>query len=288
VIKSQLGKNKLLPLIVGIFISFLAGVFIPVGFFSWIAQDFGKNSSSGGEIKIASAENTQENVEITPVVSPPQDLTKLGKTTEAFKGKIINQVSLPSDRKVIALTFDDGPSKERTNDILYVLSKYNVKATFFVLGQNVQNYPGLALKIVQHGHSIGNHTWNHPYSQQSKASAARQIDRTTDIIYKVTGVKTELFRPPGGYINNGLVAHAKQKQNTIIMWSVDTSDYRNSTKKILDNALNHAKPGGIILLHDGGGDRWNTLIALPHLIEGLQKKGYEFVTIPELLEIENP
>jgi peptidoglycan-N-acetylglucosamine deacetylase len=228
--------------------------------------------------------------EVKPVVQAPQEFNNLGSSPKAFQSQVVRNITVPSGRKVIALTFDDGPSEERTNDILYVLNQHNIKATFFVLGQNVQAYPELTKKIVQYGHAIGNHTWNHPYAQQSKASAARQVDRTTDLIYKVTGVKTQLFRPPGGYLNNGLASHAKNKQNAIIMWSVDTSDYRNSATKIKANILKNAKSGGIVLLHDGGGNRWNTLIALPHVIEELKKQGYEFVTIPELLamgEIQN-
>lgn len=294
-IKNQWQKNKLLPLIVGILISFSLGAFLPLEFFSRTSKasvDQSLPKTEPVEIKAASvskteATETSQKSEVTPSVNPVTepipDLNKLGSIPKTFQSKVVRTITPPNGRKVIALTFDDGPSEERTNDILYVLNQHNIKATFFVLGQNVQAYPDLAKKIVQYGHAIGNHTWSHPYAQQSKASAARQVDRTTDLIYKVTGVKTQLFRPPGGYLNNGLASHAKNKQNAIIMWSVDTTDYRNSAKRIKENILKNAKSGGIVLLHDGGGNRWNTLIALPHIIEELKKQGYEFVTIPELL-----
>lgn len=303
-IKNQWQKNKIYPLILGAGISFLLGLFIPIEFLSWFGNSTKENSSPNIKVELADAQSSEHSnptgssekpqnqnttgIQFNPIIYQPQDLSKLGTIPQKLRGKVVNEMVIPSDRKVIALTFDDGPSKERTNDILYVLKTHNIKATFFVLGQNVQTYPDLTLRIVQHGHAIGNHSWSHPYAHQSQASAARQIDKTTELIQKITGVKTELFRPPGGYLNNGLANYAKQKQNAVIMWSVDTSDYRSNSKKIMDNALKNAKSGGIILLHDGGGERRNTLIALPHLIEELQKQGYEFVTIPELLAMGTP
>ncbi len=301
-IKNQWQKNKIYPLIVGAGISFLLGLFIPIEFLSGFGNTSKENTSPPIEVEIASAQTSKtsqtttttessqdaKGVQFNPISYLPQDLTKLGKIPQALSGKVVREMVIPGDRKVIALTFDDGPSKARTNDILYVLKTHNVKATFFVLGQNVQTYPDLTLRIVQHGHAIGNHSWSHPYSQQSQASAARQIDKTTELIQEITGVKTELFRPPGGYLNNGLASYAQQKKNAIIMWSVDTSDYRSNSKNIVANALKNAKSGGIILLHDGGGERRNTLVALPNLIEELQKQGYEFVTIPELLAMGTP
>jgi len=286
VLNHQWLKTKMLPLILGAGISFLIGLLIPVDLLAWFGESSQKKASPQIEVELTLAqtsESTQKSISPQVISNQTQNLTKLVKIPPLMQGKIIKQVTTPSDRKVIALTFDDGPSQDQTNDILYVLKTYDIKATFFVLGQNVKAHPDLTLRIVQHGHAIGNHTWSHPYSQQSKASAARQIDQTTDLIKKITGVKTELFRPPGGYLTNGLASYAQQKKNAVIMWSIDTTDYRNKSQTIINNALKNAKSGGIILLHDGGGNRHQTLVALPHLIEGLQKQGYEFVTIPELL-----
>lgn len=205
---------------------------------------------------------------------------------QEFQGKTINDVKVPGERKAIALTFDDGPWPGSTNDILYILKKNQIKATFFLLGRNVQNYPDLAKKIVGHGHVVANHSWSHPYHRHSEAAAAQQLDRTDAIIEKATGVKSTLFRPPGGYLNNGLAAYAAKKKNVVVMWSADSQDYRASGPAMVANVMRYSGPGGIVLMHDGGGDRARTVGALPVIIEKLQKQGYEFVTVPELLEMK--
>lgn len=214
-----------------------------------------------------------------------------------FQGKTIRDVQLNSQDKAraqvapekpIALTFDDGPWPNSTSQVLDVLKKSNVKATFFMVGMQVQKYPQLLKQVVANGHAIGNHTWSHQYAHYNESAAAREIDRTAEIVYKITGVKTSLFRPPAGILNNGLVTYAHEKKYAVVMWSVDSKDWRSrrtTTQAFIDNVLKEAKPGGIVLLHDGGGDRSNTVQALPQLIAQLKKHGYKFVTVPELLEI---
>jgi peptidoglycan/xylan/chitin deacetylase (PgdA/CDA1 family) len=214
-----------------------------------------------------------------------------------FQGKTIRDVQLNSQdkaiaqvapQKAIALTFDDGPWPTSTSQVLDVLKNSNVKATFFMVGKQVQKYPQLVKQVVAEGHAIGNHTWSHQYYQYNESAAAGEIDRTAELVYKTTGVKTSLFRPPAGILNNGLVTYAHEKNYAVVMWSVDSKDWRSrrTTKQaFIDNVLKEAKPGGIVLLHDGGGDRSNTVQALPQLIAQLKKHGYKFVTVPELLEI---
>ncbi len=214
-----------------------------------------------------------------------------------FQGKTIRDVQLNSQdkaiaqvtpQKPIALTFDDGPWPNSTSQVLDVLKKSNVKATFFMVGMQVQKYPQLLKQVVAEGHAIGNHTWSHQYDHYNASAAAREIDRTAELVYKTTGVKTSLFRPPAGILNNGLVAYAHEKKYAVVMWSVDSKDWRSrrtTRQAFIDNVLKEAKPGGIVLLHDGGGDRSNTVQALPQLIAQLKKQGYKFVTVPELLEI---
>jgi len=214
-----------------------------------------------------------------------------------FQGKTIRDVQLNSQDKAIAqvapekpiaLTFDDGPWPNSTAQVLDVLKKSNVKATFFMVGMQVQKYPQLLKQVVANGHAIGNHTWSHQYDHYNASAAAREIDRTAEIVYKTTGVKTSLFRPPAGILNNGLVSYAHEKKYAVVMWSVDSKDWRSrrtTRQAFIDNVLKEAKPGGIVLLHDGGGDRSNTVQALPQLISQLKKHGYKFVTVPELLEI---
>jgi peptidoglycan/xylan/chitin deacetylase (PgdA/CDA1 family) len=204
---------------------------------------------------------------------------------KAFQGKTIERVPLNGDRKVVALTFDDGPWPKTTNDVLYILNRHNVKATFFFLGRNVQNFPDLARRVASSGHAIANHSWSHPYGYHNPAAAAQEIDHTDATIEQVTGVKSALFRPPGGYLNTGLAAYAAQKKQVVVMWSADSKDYYASSPAIVSNVLRNIEPGGIILLHDGGGDRAKTVAALPILIRELRDRGYEFVTVPELLEL---
>lgn len=214
-----------------------------------------------------------------------------------FQGKTIRSLPFDSTDKgktqgeklsPIALTFDDGPWPSITSQVLEILKKNNVKATFFLVGKQVQKYPQLVKQIINEGHAVGNHTWSHQYHLYDEAAAAHEIDDNAALIYKLTGVKTSLFRPPAGILNNGLVAYAQEKKYAAIMWSVDSKDWRNrsfTAQSLLKSVLKEAKPGGIILLHDGGGDRSSTVKALPELIAQLKKHGYNFVTVPELLEI---
>ncbi|NEO28462.1 MAG: polysaccharide deacetylase family protein [Kamptonema sp. SIO4C4] len=204
-----------------------------------------------------------------------------------FQGKTIHKVPLKSGRKVIALTFDDGPLPKFTNDVLYILDHFNVKGTFFLLGQNVQKYPERVQQLHLKGHALANHSWSHPYTQQSTAAAAHQIDNTSVWIQRAAGVKSVLFRPPGGYLKNGLADYAAKKGQVVVMWSADSKDYYASSQAIVKNVLSQASPGGIVLLHDGGGDRKKTIQALPIIIQALKKQGYEFVTVPELLELSH-
>ncbi len=211
----------------------------------------------------------------------------LSAAPSSFDGKVIYEIKPVGNKKVIALTFDDGPWKKTTQQTLDILKKNNIKATFFVVGSALQNNPQLGKQIIAEGHAIANHTWNHWYHFMNPQAAAMEIDRTSDLIYKVTGVKTNLFRPPGGHLSNGLVAHAKRNKYATLMWSADSRDFqRPAPATMVNTVLKNARPGGIVLLHDGGGDRTNTVKALPQIITKLKQQGYSFVTIPELLELE--
>ncbi len=211
----------------------------------------------------------------------------LSAAPASFNGKVIYEIKPAANKKVIALTFDDGPWKKTTRQTLDILKKNNIKATFFVVGNALQNNPQLGKQIVDEGHAIANHTWHHWYHFMNPQAAAFEIDKTTELIYKVTGVKTNLFRPPGGHLSNGLVAHAKNKKYATLMWSADSRDFqRPAPATMVNTVLKNARPGGIVLLHDGGGDRTRTIQALPTIIAKLKQQGYSFVTIPELLEME--
>jgi peptidoglycan/xylan/chitin deacetylase (PgdA/CDA1 family) len=205
-----------------------------------------------------------------------------------FQGIVISEAKLPPEKKVIALTFDDGPWPNTTAKVLDILKKNRIKSTFFVVGQNVKNYPDLTKQIVADGHIIANHTWHHWYHNMNAQAAAYEVANTGDIIYQTTGVRTRLFRPPGGIMNNGVAAYAKNNKYAVIMWSADSMDYsRPAVPRLMNNIFREAKPGGIVLMHDGGGDRSHTVKALPEIISRFRKQGYEFVTVPELLEMQD-
>ncbi|HEY9848829.1 MAG TPA: polysaccharide deacetylase family protein [Leptolyngbyaceae cyanobacterium] len=202
-----------------------------------------------------------------------------------FQGKVIRQVNLNDSRKVIALTFDDGPWLLTTPQVLAILKENNIKATFFWIGQHLKSYPVVARQVVAEGHAIGNHTWHHWYSHLNRAVAAAEIEKTSDLIYQTTNVKTFLFRPPGGILNNGVAAYARHQHYATILWSVDPreNDRKLSASDLVENATRAARPGGIILLHDL---HPKTVEALPQIVAELKKQGYQFVTVPELLEMQ--
>ncbi len=205
-----------------------------------------------------------------------------------FQGAIVEAAKLTPEHKVIALTFDDGPWPKSTAQVLDILKQNQIKATFFLIGQNVKNYPTLVKREIAEGHVIGNHTWHHWYQFLNPQAAAYEIDHTADLIYQVTGIKTNLFRPPGGIMHNGVADYARNNKYAIVLWSSDSVDYsRPAVPKLINNVFRNAKPGGIILMHDGGGNRSKTVQALPEIIANFRKQGYSFVTIPELLAMQD-
>ncbi|MEH1789205.1 polysaccharide deacetylase family protein [Nostoc sp.] len=220
-------------------------------------------------------------------ISPATD--QMNEVPKSFQGTIVYQGKLKANEKVIALTFDDGPGPKNTAQILEILKKNDIKATFFMIGEMVKYFPQIAKQVAADGHVIGNHTWHHWYRQMDLATAASEIDRTAEIIYKTTGEKTTLFRPPGGFLNNGLAEYAKNKKYAVMMWSEESGDAERRSPQVpmlIKNVLKYAKPGAIVLMHDGGGNRSKSVKALPEMIAGLKAQGYRFVTIPQLLEMQ--
>lgn len=218
-----------------------------------------------------------------------EEVKAIFSVPETFQGKTIYEVKQKKPEKVIALTFDDGPWMDTTLKVLDILKKNDIKATFFWIGQHVKTYPDIARKVVADGHAIGNHTWSHQYHQVDELTAASEINNTAALIYKTTGVKTAYFRPPGGVLNNGLAAYALKKKYAVMMWSADSRDSnrrRPVVQALAQNVLGAARSGRIILMHDGGGNHTGTVQALPQLISKLKQQGYKFVTIPELLAMQ--
>ncbi len=194
--------------------------------------------------------------------------------------------------KVVALTFDDGPDPGKTDAVLQNLSKYHARATFFVMGNKAEAHPALLQKIVNNGHEIGNHSYSHKAFNTMNGSMLRnEISRTNDIIYKITGQKPVLFRPPGGYLSNELIRITEQEKVKIAYWSweTDSKDWRNgnSAQHIAGHIGSHIAPGQIIILHDGCQNSMETAQAVDLLLSELHKQGYRFVTMSELINLEN-
>lgn len=195
----------------------------------------------------------------------------------------------------IALTFDDGPNEPYTSQILDTLKTFDIKATFFLIGKNVELYPETAKRIVKEGHTIGNHTYSHPDLRfKPKSQIEYQIKKAEEAISKTTGIKPYLFRPPYGVDNPWVLAMAEKMDYVIIKWSVSGSNGGIEIKsdKILKKVLKGTKNGSIVLLHDGNrlikkAGRSQIVKALPLIIESLQEEGYQFVTVPQLLGLEN-
>lgn len=184
------------------------------------------------------------------------------------------------NRKVVALTFDDGPNPATTNQALDTLSKYGIKATFFVLGKNVSGNEEILKRMKADGHVIGNHSWSHPVlSKLSLDEAKKQITDTEDALTKVLGSSSKLMRPPYGAITDDI---RKSLDLSFIMWDVDSLDWKSKNEAaILTEIQREVKNGSIILMHDIHAE---TVNALPKVIDYLKGQGYDFVTIPDLLD----
>ena len=187
--------------------------------------------------------------------------------------------------KKIALTFDDGPHPRYTERILNILDKYKVKATFFVIGVNIENYPEPLKKIVDSGHEIGNHSYDHNNEKNlSEYNVREEIEKCEKLIYESVGKKPTLFRPPQGQYGDKVEKIAREKGYSIILWSIDTKDWEhNSAKKIESIVSRQATNGDIILMHDYTSGKNTTCEALEMIIPNLLSKGYEFVTVSDLI-----
>ncbi len=189
------------------------------------------------------------------------------------------------EKKVVALTFDDGPWPTQTAKILDILKAEKVPATFFTVGLCVKREPKLAKRIVAEGHDIGNHTYRHiDLTGATPAVLKRELNGENDMVRWMTGVTPKWFRPPMGKIDGPAYNAIRSAGMKPVLWTVDPQDWRPGAEAgaIARSVIAAAKPGSVILLHDGGGDRTQTIKALPWIIHELRGKGYEFVLLDDL------
>jgi peptidoglycan/xylan/chitin deacetylase (PgdA/CDA1 family) len=189
----------------------------------------------------------------------------------------------------VALTFDDGPGPY-TPELLSVLERYHVKATFFAIGRMLEYFSASTVREIEDGDAIGDHTQTHP--MLARMSAHEQHEELFEQIARVEllgGKRPVLFRPPYGSFNAVTLAQLRQLHLLMVLWSVDTGDYlQPGVEAIVQHALAGAQPGAIILMHDGGGNRSETIAALPAIIKGLRERGLQPVTVPQLMLDDPP
>lgn len=193
-----------------------------------------------------------------------------------------------TEEKLVALTFDDGPHQKHTSDVLDLLAQYNAKGTFFVVGEHADKNPELILRMYEEGHELANHTYTHPF-KVTVPQLMEEIKQTNDTIYSITGFAPTLFRPVEGQYTDAMIEAITKEGYMVVMWSwhQDTEDWKDpGVKKIVDKVLKGTKQGDVVLFHDGGGNRQQTVDALAKILPALQIEGYKFVTISELLEVK--
>jgi len=213
-----------------------------------------------------------------------------------YQGDIFRRAS--TTQKIVALTFDDGPDPEYTPRMLEILDRYNVPATFFMVGAHVDKYPDVALKVKQAGHELGNHTYDHINVPSTAAPIlSAQIVKTTVAIVQATGEYPAYIRPPRGLYDARFRRLAELIGQQIVLWSLSSQDWLNqrSADWMVSHVLQRVRPGDILLFHDSGAllgkegaSREKTIQALPKVIEGLHNRGYVIVPLRELLVHARP
>lgn len=229
---------------------------------------------------------TKQDITATKIEDAKIEKIKHSRATKFCRG--VDKVK--TTRKIVALTFDDGPDPKYTREILGILKQYDIHATFFVMGKNVESHPDIIKAAYMNGNVIGNHTYSHSYlTALSDDKIEDELTKTNKLIHDVIGEYPALFRPPYGARSVKSSCIVNKLGLMTITWSDTTNDYneaKTTPEKIVAAIIKLAKPGAIILLHDGGGDREKTVQALPYIINILKEDDYEFLTVPELLNVD--
>lgn len=202
-----------------------------------------------------------------------------------FFGGIVNRID--TQDKVVALTFDDGPS-QKVNSVLSILNSENVKATFFLIGEEIRHNPDETKKIINAGHQIGNHTYSHKRMVFKSPSYIKKEIEDTDKLIREMGYKEPIqFRPPGCKKLLFLPYYLKQNDRKTILWDLEPETYpeiKSNSENIIKYVVDNTKPGSIILLHPMYDKKGTAIGAIKGIIKGLKDKGYSFKTVNELLE----
>lgn len=197
---------------------------------------------------------------------------------------VLRSCRLSGGQRRVALTFDDGPSPENTRPLLDLLERYEARATFFVVGEQVLGHPLLTREIVDKGHELGNHSYSHPDPSLVTATELNDdLARAADAIKSVVGRRPELARPPFGKRAKEL-ATARTAWSTVVLWSVDSGDSAGlGSARVAKQVNDHVRPGDIVLMHDGGARRPVTIEATEVILRTLRSRGYDFVSVSELV-----
>ena len=184
--------------------------------------------------------------------------------------------------KVIYLTFDDGPAVKYTKQILDLLDQYDAKATFFQLGQNASANPDLTREVIRRGHAVGSHTWDHADMRRlSRTALDHEITTTSSTLEKLTGRPITCLRPPYGALNATARAEITRFGLDLQLWNIDPQDWnRPGVASIVDTVVGNARSGRVSLMHDGGGNRSQSVAALATILPTLKAKGYTFESLP--------
>lgn len=192
--------------------------------------------------------------------------------------------TVPTSKMELALTFDDGPLAKNTPQVLSILKKNNIKATFFLLGENMYGNEKIIKQMIADGHEIGLHTYSHPnFYKCSEEEIRKEIDMNLDLLQKIANYKPKIIRPPYGIVTKSFLKIAQQKKLTIISWSNDSLDWKkgHNANQIYEDALTKIHPGAIILMHDKSSNYQESIKALPKIIKTLKEDGYSFKRISD-------
>ena len=206
--------------------------------------------------------------------------------TFQFFGEIYPRVE--TSQKVVALTFDDGPTKAHTDEILAILRDEKIKATFFAMGAEIEKNPGELEKIVAEGHEVGNHTFNHERMILVTPDFVKKEIESTDELIRKSGYQGEItFRPPFGKKLFALPYYLSQNNRKTITWDVEPETFVEKSEDVIKYTLENAKNGSIILLHVAYDSRRESMKSVQPIIKGLKEKGFEFKTVSELITLKN-